>query len=202
MFTSKRCDRCFLRDGRRCVRYKCNTLNIALDVLDQRPGWVEAKEWVGQPCWSWSFLFRYRCTSKATCRVCLLGTKTGTSSGAIWPGSGKIWITCTWMNTWEWTISGTSMRWGSLHELGAVQIWANPALFSVSFWLTVQLCRKNLMVKNLKRHRKNLEKDFGCTEASKCDFFPRTFVLPSEYHLCLEEFKRTLGSTWIMKPVR
>lgn len=58
------------------------------------------------------------------------------------------------------------------------------------------------MVKNLKRHRKNLEKDFGCTEASKCDFFPRTFVLPSEYHLCLEEFKKTLGSTWIMKPVR
>lgn len=58
------------------------------------------------------------------------------------------------------------------------------------------------MVKNLKRHRKNLEKDSGRAEASKCDFFPRTFVLPNEYHLCLEEFKRTLGSTWIMKPVR
>lgn len=57
------------------------------------------------------------------------------------------------------------------------------------------------MVKNLKRHRKSLEKDIGRMEASKCDFFPCTFVLPSEYHLFLEEFKRTLGSTWIMKPV-
>lgn len=55
------------------------------------------------------------------------------------------------------------------------------------------------MVKNLRRHRKNLEKDRA--EEPKCDFFPRTFVLPSEYHLFLEEFKRTLGSTWIMKPV-
>lgn len=57
------------------------------------------------------------------------------------------------------------------------------------------------MVKNLKRHRKNLERDVGRMEASKCDFFPCTFALPSEYHLFVEEFKRSPGSTWIMKPV-
>lgn len=69
------------------------------------------------------------------------------------------------------------------------------------FLLLFQLTRKNLTVKNLKRLRKNLERDVGRTEATKCDFFPRTFSLPSEYHIFVEEFKRTPGSTWIMKPV-
>ncbi|RVE70405.1 hypothetical protein OJAV_G00064080 [Oryzias javanicus] len=64
-----------------------------------------------------------------------------------------------------------------------------------------ELTRKNLMVKNLKRFQKNLEKDMGRTEASKCDFFPSTFAMPSEYHLFVEEFNRNPGSTWIMKPV-
>ncbi|TNN87716.1 Contactin-4 [Liparis tanakae] len=63
-----------------------------------------------------------------------------------------------------------------------------------------ELTRKNLMVKNLKRYRKNLERDVGHMEASKCDFFPCTFALPNEYHLFVEEFKRSPGSTWIMKP--
>lgn len=73
----------------------------------------------------------------------------------------------------------------------------------ISFSLhAVQLTRKNLMVKNLKRHRKTLEREAGRVEAAKCDFFPRTFELPSEYHLFVEEFKRSPGSTWIMKPVR
>ncbi|XP_067302757.1 probable tubulin polyglutamylase TTLL9 isoform X1 [Pseudorasbora parva] len=64
-----------------------------------------------------------------------------------------------------------------------------------------ELTRKNLMVKNLKRYRKNLERESGRLEAAKCDFFPRTFELPSEYHIFVEEFKRSPGSTWIMKPV-
>ncbi|KAM6929056.1 putative tubulin polyglutamylase TTLL9 [Lycodopsis pacificus] len=64
-----------------------------------------------------------------------------------------------------------------------------------------ELTRKNLMVKNLKRYRKNLERDVDRMEASKCDFFPCTFTLPSEYHLFVEEFKRSPGSIWIMKPV-
>lgn len=31
----------------RCVRYKCGLINTIQDVLRQRPGWVEVKEWVG-----------------------------------------------------------------------------------------------------------------------------------------------------------
>nr|XP_046199791.1 probable tubulin polyglutamylase TTLL9 isoform X3 [Oncorhynchus gorbuscha] len=68
-------------------------------------------------------------------------------------------------------------------------------------YMEEHLTRKNLMVKNLKRYRKTLEREAGRIEASKCDFFPRTFELPSEYHLFVEEFKRSPGSTWIMKPV-
>ncbi|XP_073794570.1 probable tubulin polyglutamylase TTLL9 isoform X3 [Danio rerio] len=63
-----------------------------------------------------------------------------------------------------------------------------------------ELTRKNLMVKNLKRYRKTLEREVGRLEAAKCDFFPRTFELPSEYHIFVEEFKKSPGNTWIMKP--
>ncbi|XP_043836652.1 probable tubulin polyglutamylase TTLL9 isoform X1 [Dromiciops gliroides] len=64
-----------------------------------------------------------------------------------------------------------------------------------------ELTRKNYMVKNLKRFRKQLEREVGKLEAAKCDFFPKTFELPSDYHLFVEEFRKTPGITWIMKPV-
>lgn len=64
-----------------------------------------------------------------------------------------------------------------------------------------QLTRKNYMVKNLKRFRKQLEREAGKLEAAKCDFFPKTFEMPCEYHLFVEEFHKNPGITWIMKPV-
>lgn len=57
------------------------------------------------------------------------------------------------------------------------------------------------MVKNLKRFRKQLEREAGKLEAAKCDFFPKTFEMPCEYHLFVEEFRKNPGITWIMKPV-
>ncbi|XP_055892570.1 probable tubulin polyglutamylase TTLL9 [Biomphalaria glabrata] len=63
-----------------------------------------------------------------------------------------------------------------------------------------ELTRKNLMVKNLKRFRKQTDKEFGKLEAQSWDFFPSTFELPSEYHIFVEEFKRNPGMIWIMKP--
>uniref|UniRef100_H9GNV3 Tubulin--tyrosine ligase-like protein 9 n=1 Tax=Anolis carolinensis TaxID=28377 RepID=H9GNV3_ANOCA len=64
-----------------------------------------------------------------------------------------------------------------------------------------ELTRKNYIVKNLKRFRKQLERESGKLEAVKCDFFPKTFEMPSEYHLFVEEFRKNPGITWIMKPV-
>jgi tubulin polyglutamylase TTLL9 len=37
-------------------------------------------------------------------------------------------------------------------------------------------------------------------EAAAYSFFPQTFVVPSEYRMFVEEFKRS-GGTWIMKPI-
>ena len=70
----------------------------------------------------------------------------------------------------------------------------------------VELTRKDLMVKNIKRYRKDLEKsdsplaikdDYGVYK--HLDFIPSTYMLPADYNLFAEEFKRT-GGTWIMKP--
>ncbi|KAK2192198.1 hypothetical protein NP493_37g10048 [Ridgeia piscesae] len=58
-----------------------------------------------------------------------------------------------------------------------------------------ELTRKNLMVKNLKRFRRQIERGVWC------DFFPMTYELPSEYHIFVEEFKRNPGQIWIMKPI-
>lgn len=70
-----------------------------------------------------------------------------------------------------------------------------------------ELTRKDLMVKNLKRYRKDLEKE-GSLLAEKdatgaykhLDFIPVTFMLPADYNLFVEEFRKNPSSTWIMKP--
>lgn len=62
-----------------------------------------------------------------------------------------------------------------------------------------ELTRKDLMVKNLKRYRKELERD-GHPAAPHLDFWPTTFLLPSDYSLFAEEFRRRPQSVWIMKP--
>ena len=46
------------------------------------------------------------------------------------------------------------------------------------------------MVKNMKRARKLLEKE---GRASDYDFFPPTYVLPLEYGIFVEEFRRNPG---------
>jgi tubulin polyglutamylase TTLL9 len=46
------------------------------------------------------------------------------------------------------------------------------------------------MVKNLKRMKKQVERERGTEEAAQYDFFPTTFILPNEYQLFVEEFKR------------
>ncbi|KAG6610866.1 Tubulin-tyrosine ligase family [Phytophthora cinnamomi] len=67
-----------------------------------------------------------------------------------------------------------------------------------------ELTRKDLLVKNLKRIKRQLERSGGAEsrrEAELYDFWAATFVLPHEYGMFLEEFKRTPGGRWIMKPV-
>eukprot|EP00518_Triparma_eleuthera_P019630 CAMPEP_0197548572 /NCGR_PEP_ID=MMETSP1320-20131121/2665_1 /TAXON_ID=91990 /ORGANISM="Bolidomonas sp., Strain RCC2347" /LENGTH=444 /DNA_ID=CAMNT_0043108609 /DNA_START=118 /DNA_END=1448 /DNA_ORIENTATION=- len=63
-----------------------------------------------------------------------------------------------------------------------------------------ELCRKDLMVKNLKRHKRQLQKDNN-EDAENYSFWPLTYVLPGDYALFVEEFKKYPTSFWIMKPV-
>lgn len=63
-----------------------------------------------------------------------------------------------------------------------------------------ELCRKDLLIKNLKRKRRTLEKKGHYEEANEYEFFPVTYVLPREYAMFVEEFKRR-GGVWIMKPI-
>ena len=61
-----------------------------------------------------------------------------------------------------------------------------------------ELCRKDLLLKNLKRRKRQLEREGHHTEATAYEFFPVSFVLPREYAMFVEEFKRS-GGVWIMK---
>lgn len=63
-----------------------------------------------------------------------------------------------------------------------------------------ELCRKDLMAKNMKKRRRALEKEGRMEEAAAYDFIPTTFVLPREYSMFVEEFKK-VGGVWIMKPI-
>jgi len=70
-----------------------------------------------------------------------------------------------------------------------------------------EITRKDLMVKNIKRYRKVLERSGDPLGQRGPDGFyihldivPSTYALPQDYSLFEEEFKRNPRSKWIMKP--
>ncbi|KAM8721304.1 hypothetical protein ACLKA7_007211 [Drosophila subpalustris] len=80
---------------------------------------------------------------------------------------------------------------------------------------SMELSRKDLLVKNIKRYRKDLERKgdalaeslpmqtklgIGGTRYMHLDIIPMTFVLPSDYNLFVEQFHKNPASTWIVKP--
>jgi hypothetical protein len=66
-----------------------------------------------------------------------------------------------------------------------------------------ELCRKDMLSKNLKKFKRTLDKQGNSNESSEYDFLPSTYLLPSEYVIFFEEFKRQQSDKvlWIMKPV-
>mmetsp|Transcript_123762 Transcript_123762/g.214556 ORF Transcript_123762/g.214556 Transcript_123762/m.214556 type:complete len:431 (+) Transcript_123762:43-1335(+) len=74
-----------------------------------------------------------------------------------------------------------------------------------------ELTRKDLMVKNIKRYRKEREKQeslgpngderfLGTLAEVPPEWVPTTFALPNDYALFVEEFRRNPNETWIAKP--
>lgn len=67
----------------------------------------------------------------------------------------------------------------------------------------LELTKKDLLVKNCKRYKKDLEKDIHkpTQNAHKyIDFLPVSYTLPGDYNLFVEEFRRNPQNVWIMKP--
>jgi len=71
------------------------------------------------------------------------------------------------------------------------------------------------MAKNVKRYVKELQRENGTEIAPRggeivcwlksshffeIDFLPTTFMLPADYSIFVEEFKRNPNAMWIMKP--
>jgi tubulin polyglutamylase TTLL1 len=86
-----------------------------------------------------------------------------------------------------------------------------------------ELTRKDCMVKNIKRYRRELEKDgnalaekdelgsykyLGINQliqwhpcySSRSDFIPVTYMMPADYNIFADDFRRDPNHTWIMKP--
>lgn len=61
-----------------------------------------------------------------------------------------------------------------------------------------ELTRKDLMVKNVKRYMKQQKKDL--LVESTPEFIPVTYILPQDYSLFVEEFRK-VPVPWIMKPI-
>lgn len=58
------------------------------------------------------------------------------------------------------------------------------------------------MVKNIKRYKREQDKERETRERPQfnLEFVPVTFVLPADYNLFAEEYRRCPTCTWIMKP--
>lgn len=90
------CSVIVLREGR-CVRYRCGLINTIADVLRQRPGWVEVKEWVGLRQTDNYKVFRLSVSQLFfSLSLYLTAMESGTSTGVMGPGLGSILITPTW----------------------------------------------------------------------------------------------------------
>ena len=98
----------------------------------------------------------------------------------------------------EWEIMWAEKEW--IHEIFD-HIHLQPTQRVNHFRNYAELCRKDLMVKNLKRYKKTLEKDGKTEESLEVDFFPLSYNMPGEYSLFVEEFKKNLTIVWIMKPI-
>ncbi|CAK73016.1 unnamed protein product (macronuclear) [Paramecium tetraurelia] len=103
----------------------------------------------------------------------------------------------------DWDIMWAEKEW--IHEvLDHTHLQSNQKINH--FRNHYELTRKDLMIKNFKRYKKNLEREGKSEEANNYNFFPLTFHLPSEYPIFFEEFKRQSANSdtktaWIMKPI-
>ncbi|CAK73860.1 unnamed protein product (macronuclear) [Paramecium tetraurelia] len=100
----------------------------------------------------------------------------------------------------DWDIMWAEKEW--IHEV-MDHIHLQPHQKINHFRNHYELTRKDLMIKNLKKQKRTLEKEGKIDEANAYNFFPLTYHLPSEYPIFNEEFKKQGDNktAWIMKPI-
>lgn len=98
-----------------------------------------------------------------------------------------------------WTVKQI-FNHGSGYRLGEMQLLNH-------FPNHYELTRKDLMVKNIKKFRKEMEKENNPIADKDdsggllyMDIVPLTYTLPGDYNIFSEEFKKYPNATWIMKP--
>ena len=106
-----------------------------------------------------------------------------------------------------WKESTSDMDW-DFHWSDREWIYDNYHYIHLEHWQRMnhfrndrELCRKDLLIRNVKKHRRRLEREKRTEEAKALDFCPSTYILPNDYALFVEEFKKRPGTAWIMKPV-
>lgn len=92
---------------------------------------------------------------------CIVKTKILTFSGVQLNGCAIISIINIWLITFDYAISVTTLRYYCL--IVSVTFGSkNAYLCAIFICIIFQLTRKNLMVRNLKRAKKKIEKETGC----------------------------------------
>ncbi|KAG9396930.1 Tubulin-tyrosine ligase/Tubulin polyglutamylase [Carpediemonas membranifera] len=117
------------------------------------------------------------------------------------------------MNGWQKTTSSSDWNifWASIHTVSRLFHPDSGFRFKDSqivnhFPTHSELTRKDLMVKNISRLKRELKKEDsallhkGPDGYSALDFLPESFLLPADYSLFVEEYKRRPNAVWIMKP--
>ena len=109
-------------------------------------------------------------------------------------------------DSWDWDVMWADTGW--VHDNVTYNVTTQPQRLRENqrvnhFPNHVELTRKDLMAKNLKRAVKAAAKDpggrFGA-DPSAFDVVPTTYILPNEGAMMLREF-RERGGMWIMKPI-
>ncbi|XP_048727634.2 probable tubulin polyglutamylase TTLL9 isoform X7 [Ostrea edulis] len=185
--------------GDREIRYKCSLQNTILDVLRGRPGWQEVpgqnnvqqnvqantKQQGAIPQSSKS---GQQSTGQPPSNTGKAGSGTTTTQGTTFGNKAS---------DGDWDFYWCDREW--LHQnYDTMFLYEHQKI--LHFRNHYELTRKNLMVKNLKRLKKQTEREQGKAEGLSFEFFPTTYELPSEYHIFVEEFKKNPGIIWIMKP--